>query len=229
MLTAIALHATAVALRGAAIGAVPLSSMYEFITACALAAAVSYLVLIRLRREARVLGLYVAAGVAATLGSAMTGLYTQAGPLIPALRSAWLAIHVTSAVAASGAFTLGAIASTLFLRAEHRGTVHGLGSAQLDKLARGLHSFAFPVWTFAVIAGAIWADSAWGRYWGWDPKEVWAFITWVVYAAYLHARATKGWNSKRTATIAIAAYACLIFNLVGVNLLFTSLHSYSGL
>jgi ABC-type transport system involved in cytochrome c biogenesis permease subunit len=125
MVLATAAHTAAVALRGMAIGAVPLSTMYEFVTACALVAAVCHLVLARLRREARALGLYVAAGIAVALGSAMTGLYAEAGPLIPALRSGWLAIHVTAAVAASGAFTLGAITSALFLRALRSGTVHG--------------------------------------------------------------------------------------------------------
>ncbi|MDP4505449.1 c-type cytochrome biogenesis protein CcsB [Nonomuraea turcica] len=224
-----AVHALAVTLRGLAAGAMPLSNMYEFVAATALAVSFSYAVLAHLRPEARPLGLYVAGGLAAALGWAITSLYTEAGPLIPALKSGWLAIHVTAAVAASGAFTLGAIASALFLRAHARGTVHGLRPGQLDKLARRLHTFAFPVWTFAVIAGAIWADSAWGRYWGWDPKEVWAFITWVVYAAYLHARATRGWSPRRVALIAVTAYACLLFNLIGVNLLLNSLHSYAGL
>ncbi|MGP3960846.1 c-type cytochrome biogenesis protein CcsB [Nonomuraea sp. 3N208] len=223
------LHALAVALRGVATAAVPLGNMYEFVTATALAVSLSYAILARLRPEARPLGLYVAGGLAVVLGSAITGLYTEAGPLIPALKSGWLAIHVTAAVAASGAFTLGAIASALFLYAERRGEAHGLRPGQLDTLARRLHTFAFPVWTFAVIAGAIWADSAWGRYWGWDPKEVWAFITWVVYAAYLHARATRGWSRRRVALIAVTAYACLLFNLIGVNLLLNSLHSYAGL
>ncbi|WP_201760339.1 MULTISPECIES: cytochrome c biogenesis protein CcsA [unclassified Nonomuraea] len=229
MLAAVLLHAAATALRGAATGTVPLGTMYEFVTASALAAAVSYLLLSRARPEARALGLYVAGGVAAALGSAITGLYTEAGPLIPALRSGWLAIHVTASVAASGAFTLGAITSALFLYARGRGAVHGLEPHQLDVLARRLHSFAFPIWTFAVIAGAIWADSAWGRYWGWDPKEVWAFITWVIYAAYLHARATRGWSPQRVALIAVTAYTSLLFNLIGVNLLLDSLHSYARL
>jgi cytochrome c-type biogenesis protein CcsB len=222
-------HALAVTLRGLATGAMPLSNMYEFVAATALAVSLCYAVLAHLRPEARPLGMYVAGGLAAVLGSTITSLYTEAGPLIPALKSGWLAIHVTAAVAASGAFTLGAIASALFLRAHARGTVHGLRPGQLDTLARRLHTFAFPVWTFAVIAGAIWADSAWGRYWGWDPKEVWAFITWVVYAAYLHARATRGWSPRRVALIAVTAYACLLFNLIGVNLLLNSLHSYAGL
>ncbi len=98
----------------------------------------------------------------------------------------------------------------------------------MDRLAYRINAFTFPLWTFAVIAGAIWAENAWGRYWGWDPKEVWAFITWVVYAAYLHARATAGWKARGSAWIALAGFGCLMFNYFGVNLLITGLHSYSG-
>ena len=102
-------------------------------------------------------------------------------------------------------------------------------SDALDRLAYRIITFAFPVWTFAIIAGAIWADQAWGRYWGWDPKETWSFITWLVYAAFLHARATAGWRGKRAAYIQLFGFGCLMFNLVGVNLWITGLHSYAGL
>jgi cytochrome c-type biogenesis protein CcsB len=99
----------------------------------------------------------------------------------------------------------------------------------LDRLSYRTVIFAFPIWTFAVIAGAIWADQAWGRYWGWDPKETWAFITWVVYAGYLHARATGGWRGRKAAYIQLVGFASLLFNLVGVNLWITGLHSYAGI
>ena len=84
------------------------------------------------------------------------------------------------------------------------------------------------MWTFAVLAGAIWAEDSWGRYWGWDPKETWAFITWVLYAAYLHAQSTAGWRGTKAGWLALAGYAAFLFNFVGVNLLITGLHSYAG-
>ena len=102
------------------------------------------------------------------------------------------------------------------------------GAERLDDLAARVHAFTFPLWTFAVIAGAIWAENAWGRYWGWDPKETWAFITWVLYAAYLHARSTAGWRGGRASTIALAGWAALMFNYFGVNFWIVGLHSYAG-
>jgi cytochrome c-type biogenesis protein CcsB len=149
-------------------------------------------------------------------------------------------IHVVAAVIAAGAFAVGAIASALYLvkdRAERRADAPTTGyvarlpkAAVLDRVAYRVHAFGFPVWTFAaLVAGPIWAEYAWGRYWGWDPKEVWAFITWVVYAAYLHARATAGWKGKGAAVIALVGFATLLFNFVGINLFGSGLHSYSGL
>jgi cytochrome c-type biogenesis protein CcsB len=99
----------------------------------------------------------------------------------------------------------------------------------LDRLTYRTVMFAFPIWTFGIIAGAIWADQAWGRYWGWDPTETWAFITWVVYACFLHARATAGWRGKKAQIVQLVGFGCLIFNLVGVSLFVTGLHSYAGL
>ena len=137
---------------------------------------------------------------------------------------------------ASGVFSVGAALSACYLlraRAEQRGVpasawVGRLPSAQrLDRLAYSVHAFAFPLWSFALVSGAIWAENAWGRYWGWDPKEVWTFIIWVVYAGYLHARATAGWRGRRAATVALVGYACLAFNYFGINLLVSGLHSYA--
>jgi cytochrome c-type biogenesis protein CcsB len=172
-----------------------------------------------------------------TLGLAVTVLYTDAEQLQPALQSYWLVIHVVAAVTSAGTFTVGAAINVLYLlrdRAERRGQA-GVGvarrlpaAAELDRLAYRVHAFVFPLWTFAVIAGAIWAENAWGRYWGWDPKETWAFITWVVYAAYLHARATAGWKGRRAAAIALAGFGCFLFNYFVINLVITGLHSYAG-
>lgn len=100
-------------------------------------------------------------------------------------------------------------------------------SAVLDRMAYRTISFAFPIWTFAIICGAIWAQEAWGRYWGWDPKETWSFITWTIYAGYLHARATSGWKGRRAAVIALIGFASLLVTYYAVNLFIVGLHSYA--
>jgi cytochrome c-type biogenesis protein CcsB len=100
-------------------------------------------------------------------------------------------------------------------------------AATLDGVAYRIIAFGFPIWTFGVIAGAIWAQSAWGRYWGWDPKETWSFITWVIFAGYLHARATSGWRGRRAAVIACVGFASLMVTYYAVNLWIAGLHSYA--
>jgi cytochrome c-type biogenesis protein CcsB len=239
---AVLLHLAALVTRG--LGSdpirVPWGNMYEFTLAGAFGVSAMYLVLGR-RHHLRWMGLPVTAFEVVVLMLAVLLLYVPAGPLVPALHSYWLVIHVMAAVVASGAFAVGAIASALFLvkdRALRKGSL-APGSyldrlpepSVLDRVAYRLHAFGFPVWTFAaLIAGPIWAEYAWGSYWNWDPKEVWAFITWVIYAAYLHARATAGWRGKAAAVIALIGFASLLFNFVGINFFFgsSSLHSYAG-
>ncbi|MGZ8741976.1 MAG: c-type cytochrome biogenesis protein CcsB [Nocardioides sp.] len=239
---AVLLHLAALVARG--LGSdpirVPWGNMYEFTLAGAFGVSAMYLVLGR-RHRLRWMGLPVTAFEVVVLMLAVLLLYVPAGPLVPALHSYWLVIHVMAAVVASGAFAVGAIASALFLvkdRALRKGSL-APGSyldrlpepSVLDRVAYRLHAFGFPVWTFAaLIAGPIWAEYAWGSYWNWDPKEVWAFITWVIYAAYLHARATAGWRGKAAAVIALIGFASLLFNFVGINFFFgsSSLHSYAG-
>jgi cytochrome c-type biogenesis protein CcsB len=163
--------------------------------------------------------------------------YVAVAPLVPALHSVWFIIHIVAAAIAGAAINVGGIASVLYVlrkRAEDRGQVRGyltrLPSAkQIDLVAYRCLAFCFPLWTFTVAAGAIWAEYAWGRYWGWDPKETWALVTWVIFACYLHARSTAGWKGTRAATIAIAGWASFWFNFVGVNLLVSGLHSYAGI
>ena len=177
------------------------------------------------------------------LGLCATVLYTAAGPLVPALHSYWIWIHVTTMTVAIGSYIVAAVLTVLYLIADRHARRNaadpqaGFGALlnrlppadALDRLSYRTVIFAFPIWTFAVIAGAIWADQAWGRYWGWDPKETWAFITWVVYAGYLHARATAGWRGRKAAYIQLVGFTSLVFNLVGVNLWITGLHSYAGI
>ena len=227
------LHLGGMACRGFAVERVPWGNMYEFSSMSALAAMGVYLGLTR-KYDIRWMGVFVVTPVLLTLGLAVTVLYTDAEQLQPALQSYWLVIHVIAAVTSAGVFTVGAVVSVLYLireRAErvHPGAPSRLPSSEsLDRLAYRIHAFVFPLWTFAVIAGAIWAENAWGRYWGWDPKETWAFITWVVYAAYLHARATAGWKGRRAAAVALTGFGCFLFNYFVINLVVTGLHSYAG-
>jgi cytochrome c-type biogenesis protein CcsB len=242
MLTYLAfvLHLAGVVTRGLAAGRVPWGNMYEFSITASLAVVVVYLIFVH-RYKLQWLGLGVTLVAAAVLGLATLALYTPAGPLVPALHSYWLVIHVSAAAISGGAFTIGGLVSALYLvksRGERRVLAGGTMSASLKRLpsaeamdgtAYKVLAFAFPLWTFGVlVAGPIWAQYAWGRYWGWDPKEVWSLVTWVVYAAYLHARATAGWRGRRAATIAIVGWFVFIFNFVGVNLLVSGLHSYAG-
>lgn len=233
----------AITFRGLSVGRWPLGNMYEFSLATGFAVSLVYC-LMSLTRDLRWLGLFITIPVLLNLGSAITVLYAESAQLVPALNSYWLLIHVAAATVCIGAFTVGAALSGLYLvaqAAEDRvtnGLAPGPSAAiaqrvpaadRLDLLAYRIHAFMFPIWTFAVIAGAIWAEAAWGRYWGWDPKETWAFITWVFYAAYLHARATVGWRGRKAAYIALAGYGAIIFNYFIVNIYVQGLHSYSGL
>ena len=221
-------------------GRVPWGNMYEFSIMSAFAVFGVFLA-VSTRRDVRWLGVFIIPAVLLTLGLAVTVLYTEAAQLVPALRSYWLVIHVSAAVICGGAFTFSGVVALLYLarNSTDRNTRVGRALAPLsrrlpdaDRLDRITHRtimFTFPLWTFAIVAGAIWAESAWGRYWGWDPKETWAFISWVVYAAYLHARSTVGWRGRKAAWLAVLGLVVFWFNYFGVNLLFSGLHSYSGL
>jgi cytochrome c-type biogenesis protein CcsB len=217
----------AVALRGISSQRVPWGNMYEFAITSSLAMLGAFLI-ISLKKEIKYLGVFVVLPTVLLLGLAVTILYTEAGPLVPALRSGWLVVHVAAAIISYGAFSVNFALSTIILLRGRFTFARIPKTERLDELAYRTALFAFPIWTFSVIAGAIWAENAWGRYWGWDPKETWALITWLIYAAYLHARATHGWSGKKSAAIAVTAYASIVFNFFGVNLWITGLHSYAG-
>lgn len=234
---ALLINVAGVVSRGLAAQRVPWGNMYEFtITGC-VAAMSAYLILLRFQ-PIRWLGLPMNLFAVVSLMLAALYLDVPAGPLVPALHSYWLYIHVTAAMVATGAFTVGSLASALYLvraRAETRGNNAGWLSSRLpatgviDRVAHRMNAFGFPAWTFAaLIAGPIWARYAWGRYWGWDPKEVWAFVTWIGYAAYLHAQSTAGWRGKRAAILALVGFASLLFNFIGINFWGGGLHAYSG-
>lgn len=235
------IHTVGVVTRGLAADPVrvPWGNMYEFTITAAL---VSVLMYLGLHRRLRLdwLGPVMVGFTWVVLLLAVRVLYIPIAPLMPSLQSPWLVIHVLAAILATGAFTVAAMASVLYLvkeRAERRDRLRPGGYLErlpslpgLDRVAYRVTAFAFPVWTFGVlIAGPIWAENAWGRYWGWDPKEVWAFITWVVYAAYLHARATRGWKGRQAAYVALVGVATLWFNFIGINYFFgdASMHSYA--
>ena len=218
---------------------VPWGNMYEFTLAGTFGVSLMYLVLMK-RYHLRWMGVLVTGFLVVVLMLDQLVLYQDAGPLVPALHSYWLAIHVLAAIIASGAFAVGALTLVLSLvkdRAVRRGTLGDRGylsrlpaAPDLERVAYRLHAFGFPIWTFAaLVAGPIWAEYAWGSYWNWDPKEVWAFITWVIYAAYLHARATAGWRGRNAAILALVGVGSLWFNFIGINYYSkTSQHSYAG-
>jgi cytochrome c-type biogenesis protein CcsB len=230
------LSVAGVLLRALAAQRAPWGNMFEFtITAMALIVG-AYLIMLW-RTGIRWLGLPVTLLATVGNGLAVTVFYVAVAPLVPALHSVWFLIHIVAAAISGAAFNVGGVMSVLYLikkRAEDRGNVHGYlerlpGSRKIDLIAYRFLAFGFPLWTFTVVAGAIWAEYAWGRYWGWDPKETWALVTWVIYAGYLHARSTAGWRGTRAAVIAIIGVASFWFNFIGINLLVSGLHSYAGI
>ena len=222
--------------RGISAERVPWGNMYEFSITGALAFTGAYLFVLW-KYKIRWLGLPVALSVLLTLGTAITVLYVPSAPLVPALKSPWLVIHVSAAIISGGVFLLANCIAAAYLILDRYEENSGrpnwalkLPSLEaLDQLTYRLVALVFPLWTFSVIAGAIWAEAAWGRYWGWDPKETWAFITWVAYAAYLHARVTVGWRGRKAAWLCLFAGSTFLFNYVYVNIWGTGKHTYSGL
>jgi len=222
--------------RGLSAMRVPWGNMYEFSITGALTFALAYLVIGR-KYDLRWLGLPISILILIILGTAITLLYRPSAPLVPALQSTWLVVHVAAAIFSGGLFLLSNTVASAYLwldRMERKGErsefAKRLPSLDvLDQLSYRLVAFVFPLWTFAIIAGAIWAEAAWGRYWGWDPKETWSFITWILYAAYLHARVTAGWKGRKAAWLSLIAGSSYLFNYVYINVWGTGRHTYSGL
>lgn len=222
--------------RGISADRVPWGNMYEFSITGALAFSIAYLYALK-KYQMRWLGLPAAIAILLTLGTAVTLLYRPSAPLVPALKSPWLVIHVSAAIISGGVFLLANFIAATYLildRYEQKGArpiwMQKFPTLEsLDNFSYRLIALVFPLWTFSVIAGAIWAEAAWGRYWGWDPKETWAFITWVAYAAYLHARVTIGWRGRKAAWLCLLAGSTFLFNYVYINVWGTGKHTYSGL
>jgi cytochrome c-type biogenesis protein CcsB len=265
-LALVGLGANLLAVIGRAFAAhrVPWGNMYEYSILLALLIVAGYLFIVEGHYKVRTLGGFALMFAVFTMAIAVSFLYVDPLPLVPALNSYWIKIHVVAAIAGSSLFALGGgILTILFLFQERRergqlppimgGSIDmdappdfspdadeppapssavrdGLlpPAATLDRMAYRVIAFAFPIWTFAVIAGAIWAQKAWGRYWGWDPKETWSFITWTIYAGYLHARSTSGWKGRPAAVIALVGFVSLLITYYAVNLWIVGLHSYKG-
>jgi cytochrome c-type biogenesis protein CcsB len=230
-------HLTALVLRGLAAGRVPWANLYEF-AMTGTAIMIGVFIFIQFYRDVKFLGAYITGVVVLLLGLASVNFYVAVTPLPPALQSAWLVIHVFVATLGTGFFAVGgglSIAQLLQTRREAGGLTRApflatLPMAEvLENIAYRVVVVGFAFWTFTLMAGAIWAERAWGRYWGWDTKEVWTFIIWVTFAGYIHARATRGWRGSRSAWLAIIGFSAVLFNYTVVNLFFKGLHSYSGL
>lgn len=232
-------HLVAAVLRGIAAGRVPWANMYEFTMIGTLVAVGTFVALTRWR-DVRFLGSIVLGLAVLALGLAIAVFYLPADPVQPVLDSYWLVIHVSIATISSGLFTVSFAASALQLLKDSRDSgsvrVGGPRWRSLDALppARDLEALSFRItavgfvlWTFTIMAGAVWAEHSWGRYWGWDPKETWSFVVWVIYAAYLHARTTAGWSGRRAAWFVIIGFGAVLFNFTGVNLFFQGKHTYA--
>ena len=240
---ATALHGAGVVMRGIAAARVPWANMYEFsITGSFVIVAIflaSWFV-----KEIRVIAVLVIAFALLVLGAAITNFYVQVKTLMPALQSYWLVIHVTVAVLATAFFNIAAALAVAYLlrnwgwlnssKAKSIQLIKRVlsvfpESKKLESLSYRFNMIGFILWTFTLAAGAIWAERAWHRFWGWDTKEVWTFIIWTIYAGYLHATATRGWTGARAAWLSLVGFAAILFNFTIVNLFFKGLHVYSGL
>lgn len=236
---ALTFHVVSLVLRGIAVGRVPWGNMYEFVSVtCALGIAAG---LVFLRKPAlKVAWPFVLIPVLVLMFVAGTTLYSEAAPVVPALQSYWLPIHVSIISVGASVFLVSGVASVMFLLRswQPKGSEHGWATRlvqplphtdTLDRLAYRTAVIAFPIFGVGILLGAVWAEGAWGRFWGWDPKETASFVSWVLYAGYLHARATSGWGPTKAAWINIAGFAVLIFNLFFINIVVSGLHSYAGL
>ena len=246
-------HLGATITRGIAAERVPWSNMYEFSMTGTLLIVAVYLVVL-IRYDLRFLGTFITGLIVILLaGVLLGGLYTEVVPLMDPLKSVWLVIHVFVASLGTAFFALAFALSVVQLmqaRRERRaveaseavadGTIDSRARSPrflrtlptadaLESLAYRFAIVGFIFWTFTLIAGSIWAQDAWGRYWGFDTKEVWTFVIWVLYAGYIHARATRGWRGTRSAWLAIIGFAAVMFNFTVVNMFFKGLHAYSGL
>ena len=214
-------------LRWAEAGRPPFSNMFESLVLFAWATVVFYLVL--RFRTLRIPALDAAAAVAPLLTLAYASTYeADIRPLMPALRSNWLTVHVFTCFLGYGGFFISCLASIGYLIAARPGReLNAETASALERITAKAIAFGFLFLSLGIITGAVWANSAWGTYWSWDPKETWSLITWFIYAAFLHCRFMRGWQGRRAAWISIIGFVSVLFTYVGVNFLMSGLHSYA--
>jgi len=213
-------------------GYVPLSNMYESLIFFSWTIVLIYLIL-ETKYQQKVIGVFVTpfAFLAIALTSIIPGVNAEITPLVPALQSNWLTIHVTTCFFGYASFAVSFGISLLYLIREKRDT-QGDGAtwlpspSVLDEINYKAIVIGFPMLTLGIITGAAWANYAWGSYWTWDPKETWSLITWFVYAAFLHARVTRDWRGRKAALLSLVGFAAVLFTYFGVNYLISGLHSY---
>ena len=215
-------HTTALVLRWKATGHAPLSNMYESLSFFSWTFVLAFVVATLFLKVAR-LGFFILLCNLAILIYAFSH-DSSIKPLMPALQSNWLLLHVSSCFLSYGAFAVSFVASVIYL---FPGPKKNFSPEQLDVVMYKAILFGFPLLTFGVASGAIWANEAWGRYWSWDPKETWSLVTWLIYALYLHLRLMKAWSAKKLAWVAFAGFLSVIFTYIGVNYLMSGLHSYA--
>lgn len=223
-------HTLALITRGIAASRLPMTNQYEFASSFAWGIGLCYLVFLY-KFKFNALGIFVSPIIITIIGyAAMQNKEVKS--LMPALQSNWLAIHVSTAIIAYGAFGVACAISLMFvLKDKYQNNefweINVPSYEKLDMIAYKAVSLGFMFLTFCIITGAIWAEQAWGAYWSWDPKETWALITWIIYAIYLHLRINKGWKGKQAAMFAIVGFICVIFTYIGVNTLLPGIHSYA--
>lgn len=223
-------HTLALGVRWFNAGRIPLSNQYEFATAFAWGIALCFLIFEK-KFNLLAMGTFVSPILFLIIGyAAMRDKSVR--PLMPALDSKWLAVHVSLAIISYGAFAVAAGVSAMYLvrdkfTNDKFAQTNLADKESLDLISYRVSAFGFIFLSLVMITGSIWAESAWGRYWAWDPKETWSLITWIIYAIYLHLRKSRGWSGKRAAIFSIVGFICVIFTYIGVNTLLPSLHSYA--
>jgi cytochrome c-type biogenesis protein CcsB len=219
------------------IGRAPMTNLYESLAFFAWTIALIYLILER-KFSFRTVGAFVAPFPFLIMAYASLNP-NDIQPLVPALKSNWLIFHVMSCFVGYAAFAVSFGVSILYffkIGSEER-SPRPIGSfwesfpssTALDEIGYKTIAIGFPLLTIGIVTGAFWANVAWGTYWSWDPKETWSLIVWLIYAAYLHARITRGWRGKRAAILSIIGFAATLFCYLGVNLILSGLHSYGGI
>jgi cytochrome c-type biogenesis protein CcsB len=212
--------------RWAQAGRAPFSNMFESLVVFAWAISAVYL-LVRIRTGITWLAGAAAAISALALAHAST-FESAIRPLMPALQSNWLSFHVMTCFLGYGGFAISALVAIGFLVSDRKSSsVLPEAKATLETVLTKTISFGFLFLTLGILTGAVWANSAWGSYWSWDPKETWSLITWFIYAAFLHCRFMRGWRGRRAAWISIIGFASVLFTYFGVNFLLSGLHSYA--